>query len=562
MAFKILKAMGLMLGLWHVAPAPIQAKARVVNFGPYPSAVEPPQDTHASWYDPSVTAKRVDEANRAPGNLAQRTWKESKGDSQVALEALLQARKDPDATQALLAALRELAPQGSEAEAKTLEKERREGAERPILRRPEPLFKAKAGEPGIVRVAHVDQKLMAQRGSQDEGRFDEMLLEDAIKLMAFHGLPRTSEDKKVPTIDGKGKAGPIDPIVRGTLRLAFQVQDPLVQAMASKALGHLGDGETARDLIRSPSKYPAASIADFGKEAVADFKKHRLKQLERGQGSDAAFWQGVRLTPQHMDTALELAMAGDGGAGMAVERNLVLEFAYTKAETSPLSKNVAPTILTEKYNPTRRAQDQKLAGMIDMAIRFPHTKEGFKGKMSIWSRWGHVFGEIEDGGYHPATVEMILRAVDHDLKVIFGENSWDQSRDLVFLDQHYIFVELEHLFALEPARFKDPNSSLSILRAGLRNVFLKNYKNKIVGSGTQTYLPWVLTVAAKHYSLGPIWFSKKDEIKRRPDMYLSGAMYTKEMAFNFFNERRDDWARGDGIHKCLVLGHFDSIEEL
>ena len=111
---------------------------------------------------------------------------------------------------------------------------------------------------------------------------------------------------------------------------------------------------TAKEIIEHPRRYPGAHIGAFGPNAVEAYKQARLKQLKTHSGSEAEFWISSRLGYRDREAALDLALAGDGGAGTAVTRNVTLEAMYAKD------------------------RDERMAQAVDTYMRFPATRAGIK----------------------------------------------------------------------------------------------------------------------------------------------------------------------------------------
>lgn len=339
-SWKFLKALGHMTGLWRAHPA--QA---AVNFGPYPY----PQDTHLYWHDPSALSAKAQEISEGKAVRERRSKAlEIEGqDQDKALDRLFEGRRDPEGSQALFHALRELASGG---EAPIAEGK----AGKPLT----PVFRKEGGK-GIASVARIAQKLAEVRGTDRMGRFDQLLLEDSIRLMGFYGADPRSKQEVPAKGDPKPKGDQIDPVTRGVLRQFLQVKDGAIQALACRALGQLGDVETAKEIISHPNKYPSASISDFGPEAVELFRKAQSGKMAAGAYTDADMWQSLRLRPKDQEVAEYLAGMGDPGAAMAAGRNWVQETMHGSV-------------------------DQHLYRRLDILLRFPGTPQA-RGALEVAS---------------------------------------------------------------------------------------------------------------------------------------------------------------------------------
>lgn len=469
-----LYVIGLAMGvISHTAPAKAEAR---VDFGPYPLVLEP-QDNDAYWYNPAKVTKQVAKANARPRKLAEKALEDAGKDTGKALAALVDRRKEPDAAQAVLEAMRELA-QGNEGSSIGPE------GEKPEKGRQQKLFQVTPGESGIAHVARLAERLGAAIGTKDESRFDGMLLEDSIRLMGHYGAEKTSEDRQVSLADGSGKVAPIDPVVRGVLR-QFMAGKGFTQALASRALGQLGDMETAKDLIEHPKRYEAASISDFGPQAVEQYKQQRMKLLKEGRGGDdAAFWQGVRLGYRDREVAFDLSMAGDGGAALAVERNLALEAAYAKDP------------------------DVRLAQYLDTMLRFPKTREALKARSAISDPVSGLWSYIRNTPL-PKTQQMVLKVLDREFPIIFGEKEWkisDVSRlNSLCLELFYAKNNIPHEYTtgyITNYDYNDKDLKLPEFYDALERLYRRHYKSK-AGPGGEGYLEaiWNLSLFARGIGL-------------------------------------------------------------
>ena len=376
MIYRTIRPMLLAMGILAV-PKP----AAAVELGPYPLeiATPAPQDIDLSWFDPSKVVKRVEDANGKSVQLKRAVLKETGGDVIKAAEALVQHVKEANGAQALFDLMADAAtlvpgistPGGSGA------------------------VDLATKEPGIRVAARVADVLKGRYGTKEMGHFDQPLIERAILLMAFHGAPDVPGMKKVPLSNGKGEVPPIDPVVRIVLRGMLKAGD-LPQILAARALGQLGDAGTAKEIIDHPSRFPGASIADFGPDAVEAFKQKRLKELARGVEGYDNFIQGMRLTPKYQETAIDLALAGDAGGGMAAQRNYAI------------------------YIASVHDKDALFASYLDQCFRFPNTRMAAKASLAL-SNWDVV---AEWGWRWSKTHEMLLRILDHDLEIVFNKKDW------------------------------------------------------------------------------------------------------------------------------------------
>ena len=506
LAYQGIRALGLAAGLWTVAPTKSKAKPPR-DFGPYPFDFQFPANPEDPWYGPAATVRRAQASNARPRLLRQEVLKAANGDIGGAMAALWEKRAQAEGAQALLEALRELAPQGSSVAAS----QEGEAAKAKVA----PIYAVSPGGAGIVHVARTLDRLM-KTPEPERTRFDRMLMEDAVRLLGFHGAPAVPEERKQATVDGKGTMPPIDPVVRGVLRAALPNAD--LQPFASRALGQLGDLETAKDLIENPKKYPSANISDFGPEAVELFKKKRLDLLQKGRGGgEEAFWQGVRLSYRDRETAIDLARAGDSGAGMAMQRHMAFEGYVAKD------------------------RDERMARYLDIALRFPETREAFVAQNAINTPSGDALAVIVFAPDGKKTREVLLKALDHDLSLLFAEKAYN--RDDLIIGRFDYFIQALHAatnpkyeFEKDPL-YKELNEQLIIL-------FNKHRKSK---SKFQypNYIA-MMSLYGSHLGYPPIEMNKKNKIQ-----LINGI---KKLP-------KGEYYRGFPLQECLKMGHIKSLED-
>ena len=490
------------------------------DFGPYPLNLEPmPPDGEVTWYNPAKAVKRVQEAKQAPVALMNQMAKEQDGDVEKVAMALATRGGEPDSAQALLRLMRDLAPRGSEQAAREAEKEdaeiqKAEGLLREATDQEEkksaqsklkavkqlraktkaererpPLIAMPEGEPGIRVVARVADKLRSRSGKPEEARFEGMLLEEATRLMGFYGAPEVAEGQKQPLANGKGKAAPIDPVVKGVLRTLLRDEDVL-QALASRALGQLGDLETAKDLIENPKKYPAASISDFGPEAVEQFKQSQMAKLGKGGSLGEDFWHGARLSYRDRDAAYELAKAGHGGAALANQRHLAMEYANS--------------------NP-----DERLSAYLDTMLRFPGTPAAGRARNAAMGDMGGIHDAIYDGpSLYPKSTQLILRIFDHDMTIVFGDKPWKDD-DFIFSGGTSHLIACLHLRQYQPREYA--RLGYDKIYPVYEALFRKHFKARVTpvldanAKGTLSRC----SLYARHLGLPKIeWPGKEDERKQ------------------------------------------------
>lgn len=500
-----------------------------LDLGPYPLEVSipDPQDTGLAWYDPAATVKRAADENAKVPKLKAALHKEHKGDGPKAIEALLPKCKEPDSAQALLEVMNDSVPKtksvgAMDGEAKPVGEPR--PAEPPRIPGSGPVFTAE-GAAGLHAVAKVAETLKARYGTKEMGHFDEPLLERAILLLGFHGAPERSGGPTVKTAAGKDVPG-IDPVARATLRGMLQVEGS-PQILAARALGQLGDMQTAKEIIENPGKYPGASIADFGAKAVEEFKQARLKQLKQGVEGFDNMVQGMRLTPKYQDVAIDLAMAGDAGAGMAMQRNFALELAQLDT-------------------------DEVLARRIDRALRFPGTRAG------TVARWGLEFGLLDPS--FKKTIAMVLKAMEHDLRIVFETKNWtdDQLTVLNSATGMGMFGWIWHF--LDIYRGRPAGDSWEPFYRQLEAVFRKHYRRATFpafGSGRPVE---DLSVFARHIGLPPIdWPDKRpwdlsrweSELRTAVRPGPDGKLRDEDMHFMYT----------PSVGQCFHAGHLKGRED-
>lgn len=452
MAWKTLNAVGLLLGIGLFHP-PVQA---AVNFGPYPY----PQDVDLGWHDPATMVNKAQDLSqgKAVRNLRAKVLEEAGQDPEKAMQMLFERRKDPEGSQALFDAMRELASGG-----KAPMGEGKPGE--PLA----PLFKAE-GNRGVAAVARMAQQLADAKASGKASRFDGLLLEDAIRLMGHYGTGSRYVEGAA-----QEKSADVDPVTRGVLRQFLQVNDGAIQALSSRALGQLGDLETAKELMRNPKKYPSASISDFGPEAVRLFQESQTGKMAKGTYSDADMWQSMRLRPKDQDVAETLAGMGDPGAGMAAARNWVLE---------TMSGSV----------------DQKLYQRLDIMLRFPNTPRA-KGALEIVSigvpdaPWDRAiyrpFMKTPEGGPDARLTSMALLALlDREFAILFSGKPFNPGGstpiDLPII-QRLIgpIAAMQEQFLEKPFNeYKVTPESQAQIKAfleGVRRIYMKHFKPNAFG---------------------------------------------------------------------------------
>lgn len=432
-----------------------------------------PTDAGRSWADPGYVSLPPAKANAKAQHLKAQVLEEAKRDTGKALDRLLREAKDPDTAQALFQAMMELALGHPAGPAEGAVPEGGNYDERHA-------FKAPEGQSGIAQVAGLAKALGARVGKPEAGPYDPLLLDHAVRLMAFHGTPPKAEGKPeakaLQLADGSGTAQAPDPLVRATLRGLLGSRH--TQILAARALGHLGDMETAKEIIESPGKFPDASISDFGPKAVALYKQQQLARLKAGRSTgEGDFWQSLRLPPHHQDTAIELAFAGDGGAYMALQRNWAV------------------------MNLSEKDPDSLYAQHIDWAIRFPGTRAGIIGKIRGLDGY---FRSPSGGG--PKATAAILRAMDHDFAIIFGDKPWKE-KNLVGVTQ--VLLGLWHHVHFGPTN-EIAKSDRVLLEEGskLFKKYLKPYVD-VPERGDEHNIVWTLGILARHLKIPGIGYPGK-----------------------------------------------------
>jgi hypothetical protein len=543
---------------------PGHARMPAVSVGPYDLEASLTQDHGLVWGDPVTAMGSVSlDLTKAQVRKSQ-VLKEAKGDSAKALDTLLVERKGPDGAQALFQAMTELAtgkPAGlSEGVVPGLPKT---GQEKPTGAKSPPttqgLFAAPSNTLGIVLVARTAKALAQTLGTPKQPPFDQVLFEHAIKLMAFRGGPLPAEvlvGPPTPAAKGSAPPPPVDPEVRATLR-GF-LGNRATQVFASKALGYLGDMETAKEIIERPEIYPDASISDFGPKALELYKTAQKQALAVGRGENGAtFWQSMRIPPQHQDAAIELAMAGDGGAWMAMERNWAV-------------MDMASDV------------DEAWSKGIDAALRFPGTRAGWVGKNRGVSGFFHA------PGAGPKTYAMLLRALERDLQLIFSGQPW-RYRNLIVLNEEYgMFNGMWHVNKYYPrfanARTVNSRDMNPIVTTGLNGallefynqaekIFRKQYRPKTVPGGgmwdTSNTVALELAIFAAHLKLPPLEFEGKkyllsqEKIKVMNRLAERGSREYLEQQLEdntTFSSRWDMWC--GNLELCVTFGDIEDVEKL
>lgn len=507
------------------------------------------QDEQLSWHDPVAVLKRNGDILSQQTGLASRLLSDAKGDVAATLKTLLEKRSDPDYAQTLFQAMRELAPQGSEREAQRIKaaedlyasqcanlKKTGQPLPPPPLR--SELRFVSGNTPGIQHVLWVVERLQQDRVAKKEQRQDTILLEDGLRLLGFYGASQVEENRKISTADGK-KYAPVNPAVRATLRSLLAAKDGPTQAMASRALGQLGDMETAREIIKKPRKYPSASIAHFGPRAVEEYKQAQLKRLEYGRSGEGEFWQSLRLTPKYQDTAIDLAMAGDSGAGLAMERNIRIKQMYADDE------------------------DAWMAEHFDILLRYPGSRAAYVASTAV-SRVN--LASHKDGKITPPQAAL-MRCLEHDLKIIFGKAGWTAA-DLTGVIRP--FTELWH--TVKYGNEFDRRDYYEFYKA-MEALFRKNYQPKAMyhlpldEKGTFSTMPPDaylvvdrLSLYARHLGLPRIQHSIPDDYRVRGHRSVLGLKMP-----GFYKSDKDRMRSGamesTEPRLCYDLGHISGPED-
>ncbi|MBL0313781.1 MAG: hypothetical protein IPP78_13960 [Holophagaceae bacterium] len=476
-----------MVGLFVATSTnPGHARMPAVWVGPYDLTATLTQEPELVWGDPAKPSSKLDLRTDKAQVLKNQRLKEQGGDAAKAVDALMARRQEPDAAQALYQAMVELATGKvagindgaipSQLSAKETKTETKSEEIQP--------YAAPQGKIGIALVAGVAKALGPKMGQPDMKPFDQVLFEHSIRLMGFHGAPPVA-DAKAPAAQGQAASTqappPIDPEVRATLRSLLGSR--ATQVYAARALGQLGDLETAKEIIDHPGKYPDASISDFGTDALNRYKVTRKQVIAQGKGGgEAAFWQSTRIPPQHQDAAIELAMLGDGGAGVAVMRNWAV------------------------MNGAEKDLDEVWANGIDAAIRFPGTRAAWIGlNRCVDGFFNHTVGA------GPKTYTMILKALEHDLKIVFSGQPWKETDTVVLRTHEGIFCALWHVAHRHHGGLYAKDRELETKAEAL---FRKNYKpwtNAVeFGDGQSTGSAAELALYAAHLKLPPLQFPGKD----------------------------------------------------
>lgn len=440
----------------------------------------------------------------------------AKGDPRQIVDQLLEGEGD-EAPQALHAALLSLAPQVGVPKTDAVQPDSKDGSiqERPLV--------DSGSKPGIPHVAYAAGRLMDRRMKPRPG--DVELLHDAIRLMGHYGKAEGARE-----MDGE---------VRQALHRTIEAGDAL-QILSSKALGQLGDIDMAREIIRNPARYPGASVADFGPQALEEFGKAQHAALQQHQG-DAAFWQGVRLRNKgkEKELAVDLARAGDGGAGLAFERHLALDAYGSKDPDARMANAIQAALDNPPGSRARYVANSIVATQFDDAL-------------------------IKVGGYihAPKTMAMVVKAIDHDLKIVFGDEPWDYS-NLVFLgDAPTYLTSSYHNWETHQRDF--PMDHAPQLEA----LFRKYYKPRIrIETETSAYEPRVamqLSLYGRHLGLGIIDFQgREDFVVRRKAERISYGFPAPFQAndLRFTLKYYKEVGEHGNAFTCIQAGHITSLED-
>lgn len=446
------------------------------------------------------------------------------------MAALMARRHEPDAAQALFQAFVEMAtgkPAGvSEGALPPPMSGAKASEEKPKQAQ---LYAAPEGTPGIALVARNARILGDRMGQPDMKPFDQVLFEHTIRLMGFHGAP--SGPAKVQAAPGAPAQAPIDPDVRSTLRGFLASRN--TQVYAVKALAQLGDMETAKEIIENPGKYPDASISDFGANALEQYKIARKTAITQGKGGgEAAFWQSTRIPPQHQDSAVELAMSGDGGAIMATQRNWVV-------------MNAKATDL-----------DTVLAEGIDATLRFPGSRAAWVGQNR------GIEGFFTQPEVGPKTYAMMLKAVERDLQIIFSGKPWFWGELKVLTRHEGIFNGLWHHVRYGQAQKEDV-----VMEKKLEALFRQFYRPETYPDqkGFEVGTSWELAIYAAHLNLKPLEFEGKRDMIRlayglQKSKYRNGKkpQYTIEAQKFQADARFTIWQTF--VFQCESMGEIKSVD--
>ena len=532
-------------------------KKAAMDYGPYPLKVEP----LAASQDPATVLQQVSEANRGTERRISESLQASSGDSGKAVELLLAKANDPDAAEALMTALRDLAPQGSERTAQLRVEQQKKLAEsqanyqiglqewqaKPVNQRgakptapqapaaPSYRFKAAEGQPGVLVVARTAEALRGRAGKPEAGRFDEMLLMECMQQMANHGASEVPEGQKVALADGSGKASPVNPSVRATL--LGLLKDDGLQPFACNALGRLGDMATAKEIIEHPRRYPGANIGAFGPNAVEAYKQARLKQLKTHSGSEAEFWISSRLGYRDREAALDLALAGDGGAGTAVTRNVTLEAMYAKD------------------------RDGRMAQAVDTYMRFPATRAGIKAGIVLVNNPTCGLEAMLFQERCPKTRAMTLRYLEYLMRRTFVEarrfTDGDGGDDPVF--SWGILIKMNHYKRYNQ---KDFNKYYASFYNAAEAIFRKYYPAgkacQRLGCGFQQNSIFF----ALHLGLKPHQYLPPYEMRMRKAVERGLNNPNWKDRLRYANESPKEQSLGsDEDSLCINLGHY-RLEDL
>ncbi len=519
---------------------PGHARLPAVWVGPYDLTATLTQEPVLVWGDPAKPSSKVDTRTDKAQLLKAQVLKEQGSDATKAVDALMARRQEPDAAQALYQAMVELATgKAAGINDGVIPPPVKEGKAGAKIEEIQPYI-APQGKTGISLVAGVAKALAPVMGQAAMKPFDQVIFEHAIRLMGFHGAP---VKEGTPTTQGQAAPtqapAPIDPEVRATLRSLLGSRN--TQVYAARALGQLGDMETAKEIIDHPGKYPDASISDFGPDALNRYKNTRKEAIAQGKGAgEGAFFQSLRIPPQHQDAAIELAMAGDGGAILATQRNWSV------------------------MNAKEKDVDTVLAEGIDAALRFPGTRAGWVG-----ARRG-VEGFFNDPYVGPKSYAMILRAVEGDLKIIFSDQPWDWSQMLVLTRHSGIFNGLWHAVRYGKGVCDDRDRKLEKeLEALFRRLYRPHTNIGPMGTfaGFEIGTAWELAIYAGHLKLKPLEFEQKKEEKRL-EISIGERPGNKGIKFYDIKLGMERWSddkfkiwRGQ-VYVCEVAGDIHHVEDL
>lgn len=468
------------------------------------SAVAPPQGM-----PPVPVTKRLSTAQMV---RAAQALEAAKGSPRLALKKLL-TQHDPDSLMAMVAMEHELAPQGSS------------GPQPPA----EPAVKAETGRPGILEVAEVAGLLLDRRTSPAVDPVDNALLEEHIRLLGFYGAPAATP-------------GSAHTEVIQVLRRALTGGENL-QILSSKALGLLGDLDTAREIIADPEKYPSASIGDFGTVALDLYKARQMSLLQSHSG-EKAFFQDMQLggTRKQKDMAIDLAIAGSAGAAMAMQRN--------QAEDAMRSDD----------------PDGRVA---DAWEKFMITPVGSRDNIVA----GSVAGEFQKsfvrcGGQDkcPKTCAALLKALEHDLRIIFDGRKW-QPDELYFLgpytnlllhDFHQLHSEDQKIHPWYSTSLVNQEMAL-FKRYWKPRVNIDSWTHEISLHGDRVSLVDAMSLYGRHLGLPPIQFADRDMQLAYRKWVPSVCCSPEEMEKKL--KTWEIYGAPPEAHVCIKLGHIKDLED-